>query len=94
MTSMRTAGIIAGALALGLLVSAPVAAQAREAFGAPSATLTPAIRVGNTVYASGQLGMSRTAPDTTIQGQTKLALENTKRVFEMAGTTMEQAVKF
>jgi 2-iminobutanoate/2-iminopropanoate deaminase len=45
------------------------------------------------VYASGQLGTSRSAPDSTIQGQTKLALENTKRVLEMAGTTMENAVK-
>ena len=90
MTTTRT---LLGALALSLLASAPAAAQAREAFGQPSATLTPAIRVGNMVYASGQLGMSRQAPDTTIQGQTKLALENTKRVLEMAGTTMENAVR-
>lgn len=58
-----------------------------------SPTLTPGIRVGNMVYASGQLGVSRTAPDTTVGGQTKLALENTKKVFEAAGTTMANAVK-
>ena len=58
-----------------------------------SATLTPGIRVGNMVFASGQLGLSRTAPDTTIGGQTKLALEATAKVFEAAGTTMAHAVK-
>lgn len=59
----------------------------------PSGILTPGIRVGNIVYASGQLGMRRENPDTTIQGQTRLALENTQRVFEAAGTTMAQAIK-
>ncbi len=58
-----------------------------------SPTLSPGIRVGNMIYASGQLGMSRTAPDTTIQGQTRIALESTKKVFEAAGTTMANAVK-
>ena len=36
---------------------------------------------------------SRTAPDTTIQGQTRLALESTKKVFEAAGTTLANATK-
>ena len=58
-----------------------------------SPTLTPGIRVGNMVFASGQLGLNRTAPDTTIQGQTRLALDGTKKVFEAAGTTMANAVK-
>ena len=58
-----------------------------------SATLTPGIRVGNLVFASGQLGVRRDAPDSTIQGQTKVALENTQKVFEAAGTTMANAVK-
>ncbi len=59
----------------------------------PSPILTPGIRVGNLVYASGQLGMRRDAPDTTIQGQTRQSLENTKRVFEAAGTNMAHALK-
>lgn len=77
-------------LALSLLAAAPAAqAQAREPIGNSSPTLTPAIRVGNMVYASGQLGLR----DSTIAGQTRLALEATKRVLEQAGTTMENAVK-
>jgi 2-iminobutanoate/2-iminopropanoate deaminase len=80
-------------LALSALATIPAAAQQREALGTPSATLTPAIRVGNMVYASGQLGTQRNAEDQSITGQTRRALERTKAVFEMAGTTMENAVR-
>ena len=59
----------------------------------PNAVLSPAIRVGDVVYASGQLGLNRQAPDSTIEGQTRLTLENTKRVLEAAGTNMENVVK-
>jgi len=58
-----------------------------------SATLTPGIRVGDVVYSSGQLGMRRDAPDATIEGQTTVALENIKAVFEAAGTNMAHAAK-
>ena len=59
----------------------------------PNANLSAGIRVGDMLYASGQLGMSRSAPDTTIEGQTKLALENTKTVMEAGGTSMANVVK-
>lgn len=68
-------------------------APAREPVGNPSPTLTPAIRVGHMVYASGQLGMRRGAEDQSIGAQTRAALENTKRVLEQAGTTIENAVR-
>ena len=55
-----------------------------------TATLTPGIRVGNMIYASGQLGGRA---DTTIQAQTKTALEATQKVFVAAGTTMANTVK-
>ena len=58
-----------------------------------SATLTPGIRYGNTIYTSGQLGISRDAPDSTIQGQTKKALENVKAVVEAGGSTMANVLK-
>ena len=74
-----------------VLVPAAAAAQVREPIGQPSPTLTPAIRLGNLVFASGQLP-SRGA-DTTIQAQTTSTLENVKKVLEQAGTTMDQAVK-
>jgi 2-iminobutanoate/2-iminopropanoate deaminase len=54
----------------------------------PSATLTPGIRAGEVIYVSGQLGVSRAAPDSTIEGQTKRALENVQHVVEAGGGSM------
>jgi 2-iminobutanoate/2-iminopropanoate deaminase len=45
------------------------------------------------LYASGQLGLRRDAPDSTIEGQTRQALENTKAVLEAGGTSMANVVK-
>lgn len=58
-----------------------------------SATLSPGIRYGDVIYASGQLGTSRDNPNSTVQDETRRALESTKRVFEAAGTTMAQTIK-
>ncbi len=92
---MRVPGVVSLARAAALLacIAATSFAQMREPLGQSSPTLTPAIRVGNMVYASGQLPARGANADTTIQGQTKSTLENVKRVFEMAGTTMDNAVK-
>jgi len=82
-----------------ILLSSTVSAQAGTrtpvipAGQNATATLTPGIKTGNLVFASGQLGMSREKPDSTIGGQTKLALENVQKVFEAGGTTMANAVK-
>jgi 2-iminobutanoate/2-iminopropanoate deaminase len=87
------------AAALVVLVAFPLGAQApgRQVVtppgGRPSATLSPAIRVGDVLYLSGQLGTSREAADTTIGGQTTRALENLKRVVEAAGATMGHIAK-
>lgn len=58
-----------------------------------SATLSPGIRVGNIVYGSGQLGTDRNNPNATIQDETTRALEASKRVFEAAGTSMENTIR-
>ncbi len=79
------------------LSATPLVAQGRSvvmpAGTTASPILSPGIRVGNMVFAAGQLGLSRDKPDTTIGGQTKAALEGTKKVFEAAGTSMANAVK-
>lgn len=59
----------------------------------PSSTLSQGIRVGDMLYASGQLGMRRDAPDSTIEGQTRQALENTRTILEAGGTSMANVVK-
>lgn len=58
-----------------------------------SATLTPGIKSGDVIYVSGQLGVSRSEPDSTIAGQTKRALENVQRVVEAGGGTMATVLK-
>jgi 2-iminobutanoate/2-iminopropanoate deaminase len=85
----------AAAAAALLLAAAPLAAQdpVRQPVGNSSPTLTPAIKVGNMVYASGQLGLSREPGDTSIESQTRRALENTKAVLEQAGTRMDHVVR-
>lgn len=75
------------------LIATPAMAQQREAIGTNSPILSSAIRVGNMVYAAGQLPARGANADTTIQGQTRSTLENIKRVFESAGTTMALATK-
>ena len=98
MTVLHTL-LLSIALSIALFIAAaPATAQSARTVVAPAAsaanpTLSAGIRVGNMVFASGQLGLNRTAPDTTIGGQTRLALESTKKVFEAAGTSMANAVK-
>lgn len=78
-------GLLAAAAAPALAQRTAVIPEGQRA----SATLTPGIRIGDIVFASGQLG----GRDSTIQGQTRVALEATKKVFEAAGTTMANAAK-
>jgi 2-iminobutanoate/2-iminopropanoate deaminase len=84
------------------IVAAPSAVMAQAASAKqvvtvpgtqPYALLSAGIRVGDMLYASGQLGMRRDAPDSTIEGQTRVALENTKAVMEAGGTSMANVVK-
>jgi 2-iminobutanoate/2-iminopropanoate deaminase len=65
----------------------------KQVIGNSTATLSPAVRWGDLLFVSGQLGTSRTAPDSTIGGQTKLALDNLKGVLESAGTSMANVLK-
>ena len=55
----------------------------------PNPVLSPGIRVGSLLFLSGQLGGN----DSTIEGQTKQALENIKKVLDAAGTTVDNVVK-
>jgi enamine deaminase RidA (YjgF/YER057c/UK114 family) len=54
----------------------------------------PAMRVGNLVWTSGQVGMSDNGqiPDTVTE-QAELAFQNLQRVLECAGATMDDVVE-
>jgi 2-iminobutanoate/2-iminopropanoate deaminase len=58
-----------------------------------SATLSPGTRAGDIIYTSGQLGVSRTDPDSSIVGQTKRSLESVQKVVEAAGSSMANVLK-
>ena len=91
MRSVRSATLLAAFVAPASLFAQkqPVTAPGMNA----TATLTPGIRAGNILYVSGQLGVSRDNPDTTIQGQTKRALENVQKIVEAAGSNMGNVLK-
>ena len=87
-------------LALGLAIALPVAAQQRQVISPPGTAVglpfSPAVRVGNIVYLSGQIGNrpgTRELADTGITGQTRQALENVKALLAAAGSSLDRVVK-
>jgi reactive intermediate/imine deaminase len=91
---MRSSAILA---AIAIAAAAPIAGAQRQvvvpAGQNASPLLSPAIRYGDVVFLSGQLGVSRSNPDTTIGGQTKQALQNLQNVAQAAGTNLANATK-
>ncbi len=91
---------VVACLALVTLVNAPVVAQNRQVLHGPGEVsglpFSMAVRVGNMLYLSGQIGNkpgTRELADTGIAGQTRQALENIKTVLASAGSSLDQAVK-
>ena len=87
-------------LALGLAAAIPAAAQQRQVISPPGTAVglpfSPAVRVGNVVYLSGQIGNrpgTRELADTGISGQTRQALENVKTLLTAAGSSLERVAK-
>ena len=78
-----------------LLIASAANAQSRTVVSpSGNAPLSGAIRVGDMLYLSGQLPGSRDQPmDSTIQGQTRQALDKIKGIVEAAGSKMEHVVK-
>ena len=67
----------------------------KQAFGSASAPLTPALRIGNTIYVSGQV--PRRPDGTAVEGdvgvQTEAVLDNVEALLAQAGATMADVVK-
>jgi 2-iminobutanoate/2-iminopropanoate deaminase len=81
--------------ALAALAALPAGAHGQKQVVAPagtrpSPTLSPAIRVGDMLFLSGQLP---NRGDSTIEAQTKSALEKMNPILAAAGTSKENIVK-
>ncbi len=83
-----------------LVVSAPVGAQDVEHINARSASdpdvppFSGAVRVGNTVYLSGTLGLNpgQQVPE-TVEEEARNVLTNIRNMLEAAGLTMDDLVQ-
>lgn len=91
--------IVAIALAV-FLLPVTLDAQDRHVLHGPGEVsglpFSMAVRVGNMLYLSGQIGNkpgTRELADTGIAGQTRQALENIKTVLASAGSSLDRAVK-
>jgi reactive intermediate/imine deaminase len=87
-------------LAVLLLPGAAGSAQDRQIIHVPNELqglpFSPAVRVGNLLFLSGQIGNvpgTRQLADTGITGQTRQTLENIKAVLSAAGSSLNRAVK-
>ena len=88
---MRNSVRLVAFMCVAVAAAAPaLAAQGREVSGRSTATLSPAVKVGSLVFASGQLPARG---DSTIEAQTTSALNNVKTALEGAGTSINNAVK-
>jgi 2-iminobutanoate/2-iminopropanoate deaminase len=106
----RRATFVLAALAGGLagsLACAPVAperaaegsggAEYLTPFGAPTRPFSPAVRVGDVIFLSGQIGTDPSANGTLIAGgiesETRQTLQNIKATLEAVGSGMDRVVK-
>jgi 2-iminobutanoate/2-iminopropanoate deaminase len=87
-------------LACGLARSAGAQQPDKQVIQMPGALqglpFSPAVRVGNVLYLSGQIGNvpgTRQLADTGIAGQTRQALDNVKAVLAAAGSSLERVFK-
>ena len=90
----------ARALLVSLVVVSPLAAQAKKeviAFpGAANPVLSAAVKVGDFLFLSGQIGSvpgGRGLAPGGLKAEAQQTLENIKRVVEGAGSSMERIVK-
>jgi len=89
------------AVLLTLLAAQPLAGQERQVVQLPGATpqglpFSPAVRAGNIVYLSGQVGFlpgTRQLAPGGIAGETRQAMENIRRVLEASGTSFARVLK-
>ena len=93
-------GCVGPAVLAAVLAAAPARGQEREVIrtaiipaGLP---FSSAVRVGDLIFLSGQIGNipgTRQLADTGVAGQTRQTMENIKTVLAAAGSSLERVVK-
>ena len=72
-------------------------AQYLTPYGPPTRPFSPAVRVGNMLYLSGQIGTPDASAGTLVPGgieaETRQTLENIKDVLQRTGSSMDRVVK-
>lgn len=101
-TARLLAALLLGAAAL------PLGAQQRAGsarpdveyltpYGPPTRPFSPAVRVGNVLYLSGQIGTDPSARGRVVPGgikaETRQTLENIKDVLQRVGSSLDRVVK-
>jgi reactive intermediate/imine deaminase len=113
MSNHRIPGLLAGAgvAALGFAIAlwlrtgmtqAPAAPAGADVeyltpFGQPTRPFSPAVRVGDVIFLSGQIGTDASANGALVPGgieaETRQTLQNIKRTVEAVGSSMDKVVK-
>ena len=77
--------------------AATPAAQYLTPYGAPTRPFSPAVRVGNILYLSGQIGTPSPTASAVVAGgieaETRQTMENIKDVLQRSGSSMDRVVK-
>jgi reactive intermediate/imine deaminase len=75
----------------------PVDVEYLTPFGAPTRPFSPAVRVGDLIFLSGQIGTDASASGAVVSGgieaETRQTMENIKRTLEAVGSGMDKVVK-
>jgi reactive intermediate/imine deaminase len=77
--------------------AAAAQAQYLTPYGPPTRPFSPAVRVGNMLYLSGQIGTADASSGTLVPGgieaETRQTMENIKDVLIKSGSSMDRVVK-
>jgi reactive intermediate/imine deaminase len=92
--------IVVIGLLLATMGTGGLAAQEKEVLKVPGTVeglpFSPAVKVGNIIYLSGQIGNYRGTRNLVaggIRGETQQALENIRTVLEAAGSSLDRVIK-
>jgi reactive intermediate/imine deaminase len=79
------------------VVNGVAVAEHLTPFGTPTRPFSPAVRVGDLIFLSGQIGTDASATGGLVPGgiepETRQTLENIKRTLEAVGSSMDKVVK-